>query len=99
MTVFGSFLLSLWSWTNQSLLGSKEPTLLWNHVGTSWFGAAENQWRNWKRTCTSIWTEAGMTEVKHNRMCKRGSLAFILGRLVPCVAAFVPGVAGDVATR
>jgi len=30
--MFGSFLPNLWSSTNQSLLGSKEPTLLCNHL-------------------------------------------------------------------
>src|SRR5260370_42641812 len=30
--MFGSFLPSLWSSSNQSLLGSREPTLLCNHV-------------------------------------------------------------------
>src|SRR5258705_10313085 len=33
--LFGSFLPSLWSSSNQSLLGSKEPTLLCNHVESS----------------------------------------------------------------
>src|ERR1700730_17143383 len=32
MIMFGSFLPSLWSSTNHSLLGSKEPTLLCNQV-------------------------------------------------------------------
>src|SRR5712692_7615225 len=31
--MFGSFLPSLWSSSNQSLLGSREPTLLCNQVG------------------------------------------------------------------
>jgi hypothetical protein len=30
--LFGSFLPSLWSSSNHSLLGSREPTLLCNHV-------------------------------------------------------------------
>src|SRR5215469_450550 len=32
--MFGSFLPSLWSLRNHSLLGSEEPTLLCNHIGT-----------------------------------------------------------------
>src|SRR3974390_839742 len=31
--MFGSFLPSLWSLSNHSLLGFEEPTLLCNHVG------------------------------------------------------------------
>src|SRR5258707_1113104 len=33
--MFGSFLPSLWSSSNQSLLGSREPTLLCNQVPTN----------------------------------------------------------------
>jgi hypothetical protein len=33
--MFGSFLPSLWSSTNHSLLGPKEPTLLCNHLGST----------------------------------------------------------------
>src|ERR1700733_15391556 len=34
MIIFGSFPPSQWSSTNHSLLGSKEPTLLCNHLST-----------------------------------------------------------------
>src|ERR1700726_286153 len=40
--MFGSFLPSLWSSSNQSLLGSREPTLLCNQVPQNGFNAANH---------------------------------------------------------
>src|SRR5580704_11423334 len=70
MIMFGSFLPSLWSSTNHSLLGSKEPTLLCNHLVLAGFhfsglGVVSNDADRFKRFCFLFFLSTNTPSPRH----------------------------------
>jgi hypothetical protein len=90
MIMFGSFLPSLWSSTNHSLLGSKEPTLLCNQVdlpaarGTVFSNGFVRRGGQWLPVFERLGAEARFCSGfrgTHRRTCPFGEAACI--ELVP----------------
>src|SRR5580692_6605385 len=70
MIMFGSFLPSLWSSTNHSLLGSKEPTLLCNHYLFIGRSQRDKQFARWQvRRSTNVPNE----RVTRSKLCSPNS--------------------------
>src|SRR5580700_2100980 len=87
MIMFGSFLPSLWSSTNHSLLGSKEPTLLCNHLNPHGRlmrlpGATENFLGSPCRFCTfsfDVWVEQQLSsELERQPNSTRNKMRFMV---------------------